>query len=63
LSDDELGNSVECNYTKRDTRDDAYNVGFLFYDEREGEREEKKLIKCVRICVGHFKTNKCVYIQ
>ena len=30
--------------------------GFLFYDERENER----LIKLVRVFVGHIETNKCV---
>ncbi len=67
MSDDELGDGVECNYTKRDTRDDAYIGGFLFYDEWEGgrerERKKKNLIKCVRIFVGHIERNKCVYIR
>ncbi len=41
-------------------RYDACIGGFLFYDEREKEKKEK-LIKCVRIFVGHIETNKNMF--
>lgn len=45
-------------------RYDACIGGFLFYDEKERERQrERKLIKSVRIFIGHIETNKCVYVQ
>jgi hypothetical protein len=43
LSDDELGDGVECNYTKRDTRGDAYILAASCFMMREGEREKKKI--------------------
>ncbi len=60
MSDDELDDGVECNYTKRDTMP-ILSASCFMMREREGERE--KLIKSVREFVGHIETNKSVDIQ
>ncbi len=56
MSDDELGDGVECNYTKRDTMS-ILSASCFMMRMRVRERK-KKLIKCVRIFVGHIETNK-----
>jgi hypothetical protein len=53
------GDGVEYNYTKEDTRKAAHIGGILFYDERR-EKRERKLIKSVRVFVGHIEPNKCI---